>query len=158
MNRKAIIELCRKIALSMNVDPDLAVAIAGQESNYDPSAVRYEALWDYPFQVDTHASRLGITSLTEFQLQKMSWGAMQVMGTVARELGFKPSLVEMIIPQNGIFYGCKKLQLLSKKYTNQFDVIASYNAGIPSKIDGEYKNASYVDAVRKRIAMLKTLQ
>ena len=158
MTTKALIELCRNIASQAGVDQELAVAICGQESNYTASAVRYESSWAYFVDVDKYAKLLVITYQTEIQLQKMSWGPMQVMGSVARELGYSGHLTELIIPQNGIFYGCEKLKQLCKKHKDQSDVIAAYNAGGAIKVNGRYRNQTYVEQVLKRIAMLKVVQ
>ena len=157
MTTKALIELCRNTATKLNIDADLAVAICGQESSYCPSSVRYETNWSYLCQVEKFSKLLGITYESEFQLQKFSWGPMQVMGSVARELGFKGHLTELVQPENGLFYGCEKLRILSVKYPDIQDVISSYNGGSPVKIDGNYRNRNYVEAVKKRIALLKAV-
>jgi hypothetical protein len=158
MKTKDLIELCRKTALSLNLDPDLAVAICKQESNYDSSAVRYEQGWTYHFEVEKHSKLLGISFLSEFQLQKFSWGPMQVMGSVCRELQFKGHLTEMIFPLNGVQYGCRKLRALSNKYSDQLDVIAAYNAGNATKVNGAYRNKTYVESVKKILEKLKLVQ
>lgn len=158
MTQQSLATLCRNVANSMKVNPDLAVAICEQESNYVASAVRYEPNWSYLLEPEKYAKALGISAATEFQLQKFSWGAMQVMGSVARELGYKGHLTEMIIPQTGIFYGCVKLKHLSVKFGDMKDVIAAYNAGNAIKTNGAYSNKGYVDSVLKRIAMIKAIQ
>jgi soluble lytic murein transglycosylase-like protein len=158
MSTKDLILLCRKLASEMGVDQDLAVAICGQESNYNSSVVRYEANWSYLCDVEKFSKLLGISFQSEFQLQKFSWGPMQVMGSVARELGYYGHLTELITPQNGLYYGVRKLSVLSMKYSNQLDVIASYNGGSPSKVGGEYRNKNYVDSVKKRLERLKLVQ
>ena len=158
MTTKELIHLCRTTALKMGVDQDLAVAICGQESNYVSSVVRYEQNWKYLFEVEKYSKMLGITLQSELQLQKFSWGPMQVMGSVARELGYSDHLPELIVPEMGLFYGCTKLQALSQKYKDQSDVIASYNGGNAIKVNGNYANRKYVEEVKKRIALLKVVQ
>lgn len=158
MTTKEIIELCRMIAVDLQVDPDLAVAICGQESGFMPSVARYETNWSYLFEVEKYSKLLGITFQTEFQLQKFSWGPMQIMGSVARELGYEGHITELIIPKYGIYYGCSKLRSLSSRYSDQLDVIAAYNGGNASKVNGAYRNRQYVESVKKRLEKLKLVQ
>jgi hypothetical protein len=155
---KELLDLTRKIALEMSVDPNLAIAITEQESGYVASRVRYEKNWKYLINPAKYAISLGITVETEIQLQMFSYGLMQVMGSVARECGFASHLSELIWPELGIYYGCKKLKQLSKKYPNLNDLISSYNAGSPVIIEGEYKNKSYVSEVKQRLKLLGGLK
>ena len=80
----------------------------------------------------------------------MSWGPMQIMGSVAREIGYADHLTKLLDPAIGILWGSKKLAKLSRIYKSQDDVIASYNAGSPVKtMKGELMNQAYVDGVRQ---------
>jgi len=129
-------------------DIALIYAIIETESNWNPFAVRYEPHWKYIVPVsNTMLKKMGITRETEEQLQKFSWGLMQVMGAVARELNYSEILTKLITPQDNINVGVRKVIELFKKYKNLEDVIASYNAGSPRKVDGKYVNQSYVDKV-----------
>lgn len=157
MDKKTLVEMANSTAKALGLDPDLVSAICSQESNYTPAAARYEKNWGYFFEVERFSKILGITYDTEYQLQKFSFGIMQVMGSVARELGFQGYLTELITPENGILYGCKKLKALSKRYSNVSDVIAAYNGGNASKVNGNYPNRRYVEDVQKRIAILKKI-
>ncbi len=81
---------------------------------------------------------------------------MQVMGSVARELGYLGPLQKLCVEQWGILYGCLQLKRLMHRYTELDDVIASYNAGSPIRVaSGRYKNQSYVDAVNAAIARIR---
>ena len=135
-------------ALLVGIDPRLALAFAEVESAGDPLAVRYEAHWKYYFDVPQFAYRLRITQETERNLQSLSWGLMQVMGSVARELGFVESLITLSDPHLGAKYGCMKLKQCMRKYPIFEDAIASYNAGSPRKLDGHYVNQGYVDKIK----------
>lgn len=141
-------------------------AIIEVESGGDLFAIRYEQdyrwLWDmvgqrayqkknnsvlcpidFPF-VGTISSRQ-----TEFVGQKMSWGPMQIMGAVARELGFRDRFPRLCGPE-GIVYGAKHLQRLQKRFGEKgLDaVIAAYNAGSPRRDGtGRFVNEDYVDKV-----------
>lgn len=157
MDKKTLVEMAITTAKALGLDPDLVSAICTQESNYTPAATRYEKNWGYFYEVERFSKLLNITYETEYQLQKFSFGVMQVMGSVARELGFQGHLTELIIPENGVLYGCKKLKALSKRYSDVSDVIAAYNGGNASKVNGNYGNRKYVDEVQKRIAILKKI-
>lgn len=131
------------------LDPDLVIAIAETESYFDELACRFEANWKYLVNVEGFARGARISQDTERILQMCSWGFMQVMGSVARELGWKGNLLELTRPELGVKFGCLKLKELMKKYNHQDDVIAAYNAGSPRKTDhGRYVNQLYVNKVR----------
>lgn len=138
------------------VEAELVFAIAKVESALDPQTARYEPGWKYWFKVDEFAKSLRITRDTEKVFQATSWGLMQVMGTVARELGFDKHLTELTNPQYNVLIGVRKLQELSNKYDKLEDVISSYNQGYPRKDeDGEYANKHYVNTV---LGVYKTLK
>lgn len=132
------------------LDPTLIGAFCYVESGGKPSASRYEPNWRYFVTPDVFAKRLGITVETESVHQATSFGIMQVMGTVARELGFQDNLPKMIIPHVGIEYGILKLKLLIAKYQALPEAIAAYNAGTPRRDGtGKFENQDYVDKVTK---------
>jgi len=129
-------------------DVELIYAIIDVESGWNPFAVRYEPHWRYIVPVsNTMLAKMGITKDTEEQLQKFSWGLMQIMGSVARELNYTEILTKLVIPAENINVGIRKVMALAKKYKNIEDIIASYNAGSPRKISGKYVNQDYVDKV-----------
>ena len=123
-------------------------AIIMAESGGASCATRYEHGWEYHYQVEYFARMTGTTILTEHIGQMTSWGAMQVMGTVAREYGFKGYFPELCTDSVGIKYGCMHLKKFLKKYGSYKDAIAAYNAGsVRLAADGRYVNAEYVDKV-----------
>lgn len=132
-----------------NIDYRLVYAIAVVESSLNPNAVRFEPGWKYLLDVESYAKRLHITASTEEILQKCSWGLMQVMGSVARELGFELELNQLSNPYFNLEIGCKKLLQLQSKYSEVEDVISAYNQGSPRKDKKSkcYKNQAYVDKV-----------
>jgi soluble lytic murein transglycosylase-like protein len=141
------------------VDPDLAISIAEVESHFNELAVRFEANWKYLIHVESLARNSHISQDSERILQMCSWGMMQVMGSVARELGHRGNLLELTRPELGVRYGCLKLKELTKKYSNQEDLIAAYNAGSPRKLDtGKYVNQIYVNKVRGIYAARKMVK
>lgn len=138
------------------IDPNLCIAIATVESSWEPFAVRYEPNWKYFYKIELFAKKNRITEQTEQVLQACSWGLMQVMGSVARELGFSQPLQQLCGPAYGVEYGCKKLLELKKLYHSELDVISAYNQGSPVKLpNGDYKNQHYVDKVRELLVDLR---
>lgn len=137
-------------------DPDLVIAISGVESNWNTMAMRYEPKWKYFYRPEVYAKKLYITQDTEKQLQMFSYGICQIMGSVARELGFDGPLPQLLVPEFGIEFSVKKIIALRKKYPDLGDIISSYNQGSPRKNpDGSYVNQAYVDKVMKNLMQLK---
>ncbi len=139
-----------EIATEHGLEPELVYAIICVETNHNQWACRYEPKWRYFFEVDEWALKLGQSPETEHIQQATSWGLMQVMGTVARELGFMGYLSQLSVAEIGARMGCMKLQQLFKKYVEVEDVIAAYNAGSARRsATGKYLNQEYVDKVMK---------
>tara|TARA_R110000796_G_C14562598_1_gene435005 strand:- start:2812 stop:3297 length:486 start_codon:yes stop_codon:yes gene_type:complete len=137
------------------IKPELLYAIAMVESSLNPVATRYEPRWKYFYKVEEYAKKAHITEETERVLQSMSWGLMQVMGSVIRELGYEDNLVTALLPIVNIGLGHKKLTQLWNKYGNINDVISAYNQGSPRKsLDGTYRNQRYVSKVLIELAKL----
>jgi len=156
MDTRELIELIQAIAKTSGIDPNLAVAIAGKETGLNTLKVRVEPLWKYLVVPRVFSQKLGISYETECTLQSMSWNCMQVMGSVARELGFSDHLTRLIQPELGILFSCKKLAMLKKQYSNELDVISSYNQGSPVKNSGgAYRNNQYVVDVSEKLVQLR---
>lgn len=92
---------------------------------------------------------------TEWTGQRSSWGLMQVMGSTAREHGFKHNFSQLCNPEQGIQWGCKHLKWLYDRHWEKHGwqgIISSYNQGVPLKNDdGTWANQSYVDKVFNRV-------
>lgn len=133
-----------------NLDPLLVEAIVIVESARDPWAVRYEPGWGYYCKPDYFCKRVSppCTLETERVMQATSWGLMQIMGAVARELGFKGALTQLVDPLLNLELGCRHFLRLKRAGYTVHDNIAAYNAGSARKMDsGKYINQSYVDKV-----------
>jgi soluble lytic murein transglycosylase-like protein len=142
---KALIE---QIAHEFGLSDRLIKGIVKTESNGNQWAVRYEPNWKYFLTPWVFRDSLQITEDTERIMQATSWGLMQVMGSVARELGFKDHLTMLTDPELAIRYGCLQLIKMSKKYSTIEDCIAAYNAGSARRLaGGQYYNQSYVNRV-----------
>jgi len=147
LNAEAL-DLINKISSNFLVSPDLVCGIVGIESGWNTYKTRFEPGWKYFDYPINHSTKLGITFDTERNCQMTSWGYMQVMGGVARELGFDDYLVRLCEPQYGIYYGIKKLAKLHLIYKSISDIISAYNQGSPRKNpEGAYENQNYVNKV-----------
>lgn len=150
-----VLELIASMSKPLGLDPKMAQAIALTETNAKLFLVRYEPLWPYFSQVDIHAARLGISIPTEKVLQAMSYGPLQIMGSVARELAYTEMLTQLNLPEDGIRIALLKLQTVARRYKKLEDVFSAWNAGTPVyKSNGGLMNQSYVD---KANAFYKTL-
>lgn len=136
-----------------DIDPNLIAAFIKQESNGDTNAMRYEPGWIYHFDVERFAVENHMTTNTEKVGQSTSWGLMQVMGTVAREYGFKGHFPQLCTPHIGIHYGCLHLKKFMKKYELLDWAISAYNAGSPTD-----KNSEYVENILGYYRTLKNYE
>lgn len=97
-------QLAIAAAQAHGLDPVLVQAVAEQESNWNPWAIRYEpaflARYETPLKL----------SPTESTARSISWGLMQIMGEVAREHGYAGNLAQLCDPATGLEYGCRKLK------------------------------------------------
>lgn len=139
---------------------DLVAAIVTVESTWNPCAYRFEpGLHKHMVQdikLDTKLA-MKIAALaraqrfspeSEVALQCSSFGLMQILGSTARGEGFDGYLPELFQPEVGLEWGIKFLQRLQRKYSDERDVIAAYNAGSPRRNeDGTYVNQKHVDKV-----------
>lgn len=159
-----------RIATKYAIPPSLLSAIISVESSGDNSAWRSEPVYPYvwdcrqnaPFrhlttaEVRANVAPHGFTASmgstdTEWAGQRASWGLCQIMGAVARELGFTghfPNLCGIA----GVEYGAKHLSNLVRRFYTEFGwdgVIAAYNAGSPRIIGNRFVNYAYVSKVNK---------
>ena len=144
MDHGELTQLIKSAAAKRTLPWELVYAICQVESSLNPTATRYEPHFRW-LVGDNEAM-----SPSERHDQMTSWGLMQVMGSVARELGHTGPLTDLLHPPTGLFYGCLHLRRFRAKYDLWPDVIAAYNAGSPRRVAGQigpYVNQSYVDKV-----------
>lgn len=136
-------------AAKHGVDPMLVAAITQTESSGNRYALKYEKDWSYLKTPEIFAKELGITLETEIKMQMFSFSYMQIMGSVARELGHIGPMPFLFEPALAFDLGCKKLAQCLKKYPKPDYAIAAYNAGAPRFLEnGELVNEAYVQRVR----------
>lgn len=146
-------------AAKMNdLDENLLAAIIMQETAGGSWKSRYEAEFKYLLKPVEFAIARGISEATETIHQKTSWGLMQIMGAVAREIGFRGDLPELARPGVGLKWGCIKLKTIADKYgrSSHADIAAAWNGGSVQRnaSDGTYRNQKYVVAVMRYYSML----
>lgn len=148
-----IVPIIELAAATHKLPVDLVRAIVQVESSGNTFAIRYESAFLLTY-VKKDVQTFGASRDTERIARATSWGLMQVMGQVARELGctdaFLSSLCEPVV---GLEYGCRLLAKLRDRYLEKFGwegIISAYNQGSPRKDDsGEFKNLGYVMKVLK---------
>jgi soluble lytic murein transglycosylase-like protein len=142
----ALIALARAAAVAHALDPALVCAVVEQESAWNPWAVRYEPGFLARYVAPLYNA--GKISATEAYTRSISWGLMQLMGEVARELGCQAaSLAELCDPATGLDFGCR--QLRAKFDANQGDqtrALLAWNGG---------SNRDYPAEVLARVARYK---
>jgi len=153
-------ELIKAQSKISNLDPIVLGAIVYQESGGNPWAMRYEPLWAHGL-VETKRNAAAVLSSehTEEILQKSSLGLCQVMGVVARELGFKGWLTQLFKPEIGLLYGAMVLSKNISRFKDLESAISAYNAGSPKKdSQGDFINQDYVDSVYRHMKELSKVQ
>lgn len=104
-----LVALARKAAAAQSLDPALVCAIIEQESSWNPWAMRYEPAFFAKYVAGLYTNNK-ITA-SEAYARGFSWGLMQVMGQVAREIGFDSTFLSALCdPEQGLAVGCKLLR------------------------------------------------
>jgi soluble lytic murein transglycosylase-like protein len=104
-----LVALARKAAAAQSLDPALVCAVVEQESSWNPWAMRYEPAFFAKYVAHLYTNNK-ITA-SEAYARGFSWGLMQVMGQVAREMGFDGAFLSATCdPEQGLAIGCKLLR------------------------------------------------
>lgn len=98
-----LVQLAKQTAQKYGLDPALVCAVCEQESSWNQWDARFEPRFEARY-----IEPLGLET-TEATLRSTSFGLMQLMGEVARELGWKGSLVQLCDPPIGLVLGCQHL-------------------------------------------------
>src|SRR5579859_7901828 len=103
-----LVTLARRTAASQSLDPALVCAVVEQESSWNPWAMRFEPLFFAKYVASLYTNNK--ISASEAYARGFSWGLMQVMGQVAREVGYAEAHLAMLCnPPDGLAVGCKVL-------------------------------------------------
>jgi soluble lytic murein transglycosylase-like protein len=104
-----LVTLACRAAATHSLDPALVCAVVEQESAWNPWAMRYEPVFFGKYVAPLYTSNK--IPATEAYARGFSWGLMQVMGQVARELGFDALFLSSLCdPEQGLAVGCKVLR------------------------------------------------
>ena len=112
------------------------LGIIQTESSFRPEAGRFEPDYKWLVKPKHYAKQNGITVDTEIVFQKTSWGLMQVMGAVYRELGY-PGALNMLSCdiEKQIRYGIRHFLRMFAFYGDINRAILGYNRGFGVKHD-----------------------
>jgi soluble lytic murein transglycosylase-like protein len=104
-----LVALARRAAAAQSLDPALICAVVEQESSWNPWSMRYEPAFFAKYVAHLYTNNK-ITA-SEAYARGFSWGLMQVMGQVAREMGFDGLFLSALCdPEQGLAVGCKLLR------------------------------------------------
>lgn len=148
MKKSDLFKIIQAQAENQHIDPAIVYGVCCQESSLRPTAIRHEPGYRWLYKPSITIMKNAGARREEEAAQKTSWGLMQVMGGVLRELGYTGDLSDILAdPEAQVRYGCIHL----RKKINQFGLIpgiAAYNTGCPKiNPDGKYINQHYVDKV-----------
>lgn len=171
MISSAMVAAIEDSARRYNLPPQLIKAIVLTESSGDIHAWKVEPAYRYLVDCETGKPFRALTAAenaserapadfprpkyssrdTEWWGQQASWGPMQVMGAVARELGYRQPFPALCTIAYGIDIGCQHLSNLRGRFLERhswFGVAAAYNAGSPRYDDsGKFVNEDYVTKI-----------
>ena len=104
-----LVALARKAAAAQSLDPALVCAVVEQEWAWNPWAMRYEPAFFAKYV--SHLYTNNKITASEAYARGFSWGLMQVMGQVVREMGFDGTFLSATCdPEQGLAIGCKLLR------------------------------------------------
>lgn len=140
-----------------SLPPGVLQAMAWQESKMDPEAQRYEPGFYARYIQDRPKDDLGghwpspglMPEAEERAARATSYGLLQVMGQVARELGFVGISLHFALcdPETGVKFGAQHFSNKLKRYKDLGAALSAYNAGSPIASNV----SSYVDPILARM-------
>ncbi len=148
VHKELYTEQVQKICQDLGINASLFQAIIEVESSWNPSATRYESSYVEYCNPVKFAKLNSTTESTERMLQKFSFGLAQLMGGVARKVGYEGPLVALTVPDCGLFWSAVLLKKICTQYVVLDDQISVYNWGHIAKANGKYENQIYVDRVK----------
>lgn len=133
-----LIRAAKDAALSHQLPGELVCAIVEQESSWRTDVTRYEPA----FQV-RYVDKMNLPA-DEARARSTSWGLMQLMGEVARELGFKDEISTLLQPAVGLEWGCRHFaNKLRQAGGDVHTALLKWNGG---------GNPNYADEVEAKIS------
>lgn len=127
------IELAKTTAVTAGLSPAIVCGVCERESSWFQYSLRYEPAFEAKY-----LKKLKLTDATEQNLRATSFGLMQILGQVARELGYSGPLGGLCEPALGIKYGCAKLAAALKKAKGDYTAaLLAYNGGANAQYAAE---------------------
>ncbi len=155
------LDVISRQADKLGLDKLIVTAIVMVESSGKSWRTRYEPGYpeNWMYKPEVFAKQLGISLDSEKNLQRTSWGLMQVMLATARDHGFEGAAIDLCIPDVGVEYGCIYLKYQINRYNGNIqEALAAYNRGSAIqdlKNPGFFKNQKYVNKIMKYYNQLK---
>lgn len=141
-------------AKAHGLEPDLVEAVVMTESSGHTDAFR----WEPNFYAKYLAGKPQWADWAPRRVAS-SYGLMQVMYVVARELGFTGEPELLFVPRVGLDWGCRKLAtLLAWSGGNVLQALAAYNGGKGGNATPPYRNAHYAAKVLAARSAIVTLE
>lgn len=120
----ALIQLARQAALAHQLPGDLVCAVCERESSWNPNATRFEPAFQKHYVDKLHLPP------TEAKQRATSYGLMQLLGEVARELGYKGDIPALCDPATGLEWGCRHLaNKLREAHGDMHAALQRWNGG-----------------------------
>ena len=142
-DNSTLIAIVKAAAIHHGIDPAVACAVAEQESSWNPWALRYEPEF-YSRYIEAMTQGAKPLNATEARARACSWGLMQILGEVARELGYTGDIAALCEPSTGAEWGCRKLaKCLADSPGDVSKALLSWNGG---------GNAAYPSQVLARVS------
>lgn len=153
-------ELTNEIKISIQkycdqyrLDPLLIRAIIETESGYNPMAVAFEPNFKWLYSDKELSGILGCTRDTMRAIQSISYGLMQVMGSVCYEYGFREWPGHLFNIDLNLRYGCQHVKniMMRKKLTGAQEIYDVYNSGRVDPDDSNQGNVRRFMKIYERI-------
>ena len=139
------------IAQQFSLDPDLLHAQVLVESGAKTHAYRFEpGFW--------HRYMMNKPEWDGANPERVSasYGLLQIMYPVARELGYRDIPEHLFAPVTGLHWGAKKLQTLKDWAQGDMErALAAYNGGMGGNKQRPFRNVEYVNKVYKHLELVK---
>ncbi|MHB8413280.1 MAG: lytic transglycosylase domain-containing protein [Candidatus Acidiferrales bacterium] len=147
MTRNELIALAKQTAEAHGLFGHVICGQIERESSWDPWTIRYEGAF-FARYIQPMLAAGKLHDATEARARAISWGLGQVMGEVARELGYAGRLAALCDPAAGVEWQCRALDAkLRVQNGNVRDALQAYNGGA---------NPSYADEVLQFAEKYKT--
>lgn len=128
--------MAKDAAAKLGLDSAWICAVIEQESGWKPNAFRYEPA----FQM-RYVAGLGLDPAETYK-RSCSYGLLQIMGQVARELSFHGDLDGLFDPQTNLEYGCRHFRNKLNHAADTHEALQHWNGG---------GNPHYADQVLARV-------